>query len=158
MEKETKNEVTKTIKSLPAKDLIRVPHRGNPLLVNLFGPNTYFNNLANMEEEYTHSSDNLKLPCFSFRLANTSESLSAFYGFSNPWNLQILDSGGLQAGRIVNTSKGVFTNTTETDYRVLVGMLEEAKQINGIYLINESIAFVPYDTFNGRTQEARRIC
>ena len=71
--KETEYGVMKATPSIPVRDLLRVPHNGGDLVVSYpaFGPNTYLTNLAQMEEEYTHSEER---QMFSFRPATTSES------------------------------------------------------------------------------------
>lgn len=63
--------ITKAKPSLPAIDLLRVPHKGKILIVGYpaFGPNTYQNNQEAMSKDYSHSKE---LPKISFRPATTS--------------------------------------------------------------------------------------
>jgi hypothetical protein len=143
--------------SLPARDLLRVPHKGRVLAVGspAFGPSTYRNNVARMQEQYSHSAE---IPVMTFRPATTSESISIVaYDFGNLAKPQIFDSKWLQAGRIVRTEEGVFTNTQETDKEALKGMLDRAKRVNGIYLLDNSVAFAPYETFETGVQEAGKF-
>ncbi len=133
-----------------------VPHKGKILIASkAFGPGTYAKNLAKMQKTYSHDSDELgNFPRFTFRPATTSESIStAAYNFKNETKPQIFDPNWLQAGRIVRTQEGVFTNTQETDETKLKAMLDKAKEVNGIYLVSDTIAFAPYESFKTGIQE-----
>ncbi len=141
----------------PPIDLVVVPHQGRDLIVSpAFGPKNYRDNVAKMQNRYSHDSDEVgTFPVFTFRPATTSESLStADYGFENEVKPKIFDTRGLQAGRIVRTSEGVFTNTQITDEIELKSLLANAKKVNRIYLIDNRIAYAPYDTFQRGIQEA----
>jgi len=137
---------------LPEVDLLPViSHDGQNLDIAVFGPNNYRNNLSSMQKAYFHSA---QLPNITFRPATTSESISAVsYDFENMAKPKIFDPRWLQAGYIVRTKDGVFTNTTETDDSRLKQLLNGAEKVNGIYLINDNTAFAPYDSFTTGTQD-----
>lgn len=144
--------ITKATPSLP-RDLLRVPHKEGVLVLGspAFGPNIYRANLEQMQKHYPHSKEQPKI---SFRPATTSESISAVaYDFGNAAKPQIFDKKWLQAGWIVRTSEGVFTNTQETNEDALRKMLARAEKVNGIFLLDEGIAFAPYETFETGVQE-----
>ena len=141
------------------RDLLLVPHKNGKLVVGYpaFGPGTYSNNLAEMQKTHTHSD---KYPKLSFRAPTTSESISpSAYDFENLAKPQIFNPRWLQAGRIVKTNEGVFTNTTETDERKLKALLDKAKKVNGIgiYFGENDFGFAPYGTFEQGIQEAGKF-
>ncbi len=140
----------------PPIALRMVPHRGGDLIVSPeFGPNTYNNNTEEMQKSYSHSSELGTFLKFSLRPALTEESIAAAaYNFDEEAKPQIFDPRWLQAGRIVRTQEGVFTNTQKTDKSTLRQMLRQAKKVNGIYLINDQIAYAPYESFKKGVQEA----
>ena len=132
-------------------DLMVVPHQGKDLSVALFGPNTYKKNRETMSKQYWHSNSQ---PNISFKPATTSESISAVaYDFGNEAKPKIFDPKWLQAGYIVRTQDGVFTNTQITDEKELKQLLNGAKKVNGIYLLNNKIGFAPYKTFERGVQD-----
>jgi len=137
---------------LPEIDLLPViSHNGKNLDIAIFGPNTYGNNLDSMKKAYFHSA---QLPKITFRPSQTSESISAVdYDFENMAKPQVLDLRWLQAGPIVRTKEGVFTNTNEIDESRLKQLLNGVKKVNGIYLIDDKIAFAPYDSFKTGVQD-----
>ena len=137
---------------LPEIDLLPlIPHNGENLDVAVFGTNTYRGNLGAMQKRYFHSG---QLQNISFRPATTSESISAAaYGFKDMVKLQIFDPRWLQVGYIVRTPEGVFTNTTETDGGKLKQLLTNARKVNGIYFLDNNIAFAPYETFESGVQD-----
>lgn len=153
--------IIRTIPLLPTRDLLRVPYRqGTDLTVSspVFGPNTYSGNLAEMQKTYFHSNE---LPKISFREPTTSESVSACaYDFKNLTKPQILDPRWLQLGRIVRTSEGVFINPPKneqgnpiTDEETLKSFLTKNKKANGIYLLGNDFAYVPYESFTTGVQD-----
>ena len=141
---------------LPEKDLIAIPHNNRTLKTALFGPSTYKNNLEAMQKKYFHSKELLSI---SFNPTTTSQSISAA-----SWNFgqenkeydakrDIFDPKWLQAGYIVRTQDGVFTNTTNIDENSLKQLLNKAEKVNGIYLIDDKIAFAPYESFERGIQD-----
>ena len=141
---------------LPTTDLIIVPHKGEPLIVSpAFGPNTYNSNVEAMNKEVYNSE---QFPNITFREPLTQESISAVaFEFESRARPEIFDPRWLQAGRIVRTQEGVFTNTTELDEAKLKAMLDSAEKVNGIYLINDQIAFAPYESFETGVQEGEKF-
>ncbi len=142
-------------KQLPAIDLLPpIPHGGGFLDMAVFGPNTYRNNIKSMQRRYFHSS---QFPNISFTPATTSESISAAaYGFDSKGEVDfkrdIFDPKLLQAGYIVRTQDGVFTNTQLTDEKTLKQLLDRAEKVNGIYLLENGVGFAPYETFERGVQ------
>ncbi len=63
------------------------------------------------------------------------------------------DPKWLQAGYIVRTQDGVFTNTQELDESNLKQLLNGVKPTNGIYFINDQVAFIPYESFECHPQD-----
>lgn len=136
----------------PPRSLLVVPHQGNALTLGFptFGPNYFSKNIEQMSKTYSHPITGEKT---TFRTPRTSESISAAaYKFGEMAKTQIFDPKWLQMGWIVRTSEGVFTNTQETDGKVLKGMLNNVKKQNGIYLINNQVAFAPYESFQTGVQ------
>ncbi|MBU1245455.1 MAG: hypothetical protein ABIJ20_03445 [Nanoarchaeota archaeon] len=147
--------ITKAKTTLLPKDLIRVPHKGGDLIGATFGPATYNRNTVAMSGEYFHSDE---FPRVSFREGTTEESISVVaYQFGQIAKLQIFDTNWLQAGRIVKTSGGVFTNTSETDEVTLKTLLNKAEKVNGIYFIDDQMAFAPYESFKTGIQEGEEF-
>ena len=141
----------------PPIDLRVVPTVRGDLIISLaFGPNTYKANVEQMQGNYSHNSRNLgSHPKFTFNPATTFQSLDEIaYDFENDAKPKIFDPRWLQAGTIVRTPEGVFTNTQETNDAELRKMLAKVKKVNGIYLINDKIAYVPYKSFTRGVQEA----
>jgi len=137
----------------PVRELLVVPHSDGDLTVGhpSFGPSTYRGNLQKVGETYTHPKTGKPM---NFRQANTAESISAVtYDFENMAKPQIFDPRWLQAGYIVKTQDGVFTNTPETNPEKLKQLLNSAEKVNGIYLINTSVAFAPYESFERGKQD-----
>lgn len=133
----------------PIRELVKVPHEEGVLTASYpaFGVNTYKNNIESMSKIYS-----LNGKIFSFRPATTSESIAiASYGFGEDGEFDvrrdIFDPRWLQLNHIVRTSEGVYTNITKTDENALKALLNGIEKINGIYLINDKIAFAPYDSF-----------
>ena len=138
-------------------DLHVVPTaRGDLIVSPAFGPDTYKTNVGQMQRTYSHDSKDLgSHQKFTFNPATTFQSLDAVaYNFAEDAKPNIFDRNWLQAGRIVRTLKGVFTNTQETDDAKLRKMLAKAKEVNGIYLIDDKIAYAPYESFISDVQEA----
>ena len=141
----------------PVRELLVVPHRGNDLTVShpAFGPNFYRQNLEAMSRDYSYPETGERI---SFRPAVTSESISAAaYGFGCEGEFDaerdIFNKRWLQLGYIVRTQDGVFTNTKITDEVSLKKLLEKAEKVNGIYLIDDNMAFAPYETFQRGVQD-----
>jgi len=138
----------------PVRELLVVPHIDSDLTVSFpaFGHNTYRGNLKSMQEIYSHPLTGKQI---RFRPATTSESISAVaYDFKNIAKPKIFDPRWLQAGYIVKTQDGVFTNTQLTDESQLKQMLDSFEKVNGIYLGKNGSAFAPYETFEMGIQEA----
>ena len=154
MEKETKYGIIEQVgPQFPVRKLLVVRHRGGDLTVSYpaFGPNTYKGNLEEMSKDYSHPQTGERI---SFREPTTAESISAAaYEFENLAKPEIFDSRWLQAGYIVRTQDGVFTNTKITDEDSLKKLLDKAEKVNGIYLIDDKMAFAPYETFKQGMQD-----
>lgn len=141
----------------PVRTLLSVPHKNRKLIVGYpaFGPDTYKENLEQMSQNYSHPQTGDKI---SFNPATTSESISASaYNFGSNGEVDakrdIFDQKWLQAGYIVKTQDGVFTNIKSTDEKSLKALLNKAKKVNGIYLIDDKTAFAPYETFERGVQD-----
>jgi len=145
----------------PVRGLLVVPHKSNDLIVNLivsypaFGLDWYKKNLEVMSEDYPHPETGERI---SFRPATTSESISvAAFGFGSNEEYDakrnIFDPRWLQLSYIVRTHDGVFTNTKITDENELKSLLNRVEKVNGIYLIDDNIAFAPYETFQRGIQD-----
>jgi hypothetical protein len=129
----------------PPRDLWVVPTANGPLVTSVFGPNAFNENVAEMQREYTHPQTGENI---SFREPATQESLEACaYCFEEMVKPKILEPSWLQLGRLVKTSDGIFTNTTETNKSKLDRMLNSVIEDKGIYFVNDSIVFIPYDSF-----------
>lgn len=141
----------------PVRSLLRVPHKDGNLEVAYpaFGPNTYSNNLTEMQKSYSHPVTGERI---SFREPTTDESISAsVYDFKDMAKPQIFDPRWLQAGRIVRTLEGVFANTKETDESALKSLLKKCTKFNGIYLGENGFGFAPYETFKQGVQESEEF-
>jgi hypothetical protein len=109
-----------------------------------------------MKETYSHP---VTGEAVSFREPLTQESIAvAVYGFGSNGEVDakrdIFDPRWLQVGRHFNGQEGVFTNTgTITNEAVLQKMLAKAEKVNGIYLINDQMAFAPYESFKQGEQD-----
>lgn len=141
----------------PVRELLVAPHGKGDLILSFpaFGSNTYKGNLESIGKSYSHPKTGEKI---TFRPATTSESISAAaYGFGSNGKVDakrdIFDPRWLQAGYIVKTKDGVFTNTTMTDESRLKEFLNGAQKVNGIYLLDNGIAFAPYDSFERGVQD-----
>ena len=156
-ESTSKYGVTEAKPTLPARGLLRAPHEGKVLVAGFpaFGPDTYERNLAKMQGGYSHSE---ALPEVTFREPTTAESISlASFNFEAMAKPQIFDTRWLQAGRIVRTSEGVFTNTSEIGPSALSGMLSKAKKVNGLYIVSDTVAYAPYESFERNIQGAEKF-
>lgn len=149
--------IKKLVPNFPVRELFNIPHRDGILTLGwpAFGPNRHNKNLAHMAETYSHPLTGE--PIF-FREPRTSESISAAaYGFGNNGEVDakrdIFDPRWLQAGHIVRTQEGIFTNTKVTDEKSLKEMLNGAKKVNGIYLLDKEMAFAPYESFERGVQD-----
>lgn len=156
--------IVKATKLLPERDLFRVPHKKGTLIVGFpaFGPNTYLDNIQEMQKSYSHSRE---LPKISFRNQTTAESISvAAYDFENLAKPQIFDSKWLQAGYIVRTSQGVFANPPKdkqgnivSDEKKLTLLLNGVKPIKvcqgKVYLGENDFGFADYNSFQRGVQD-----
>jgi len=141
----------------PVRKLLRVPHKNRVLVVGYpaFGPSTYNSNKQAMQKDYSHIQTGEKI---SFRPATTSESISAVaYDFQKLAKPEIFDPKWLQAGYIIRTQDGVFTNTTETNETKLKQLLNKAEKINGIYLGENDFGFAPYESFERGIQDCDKF-
>lgn len=127
----------------PVRDLVQ--SKDGNVVFSVFGPNYFSSNVEEMNKTYSHPKTGERI---TFREPTIAESIDLasydFEGFAKP---KIFDSRWLQAGRHVRTQEGVYTNTHETDEKALTKLLNGAEKVNGIYLINDKIAFIPYDSF-----------
>jgi len=147
--------ITKQAKpQFPVRELLTVPHSKDEDLTlgfPAFGPNKYQTNLKDIAKTYSHPLTGEQI---KFKSATTSKSISAVaYDFENLAKPQIFDPRWLQAGYIVKTQDGVFTNTNEINESNLKQLLNGAKETNGIYFINNQIAFMPYESFETGVQD-----
>jgi len=147
--------ITKQAKpQFPVRELLTVPHSKDEDLTlgfPAFGPNNYQTNLKDIAKTYSHP---LTEEQIKFKPATTSKSISAVaYDFENLAKPQIFNPRWLQAGYIIKTQDGVFTNTNEINESNLKQLLNGAKETNGIYLINNQIAFIPYESFKTGVQD-----
>lgn len=148
--------IRKATPTLPARDLLVVPHQGGALTIAhpAFGPNTYGSNIGEMQGRYSHSADLLEM---TFQPATTSESISAAaYDFSELARPQIFNPRWLQAGRITKTREGVYFNSQDArgsplDMDRLEALARQAEEHNGVWLLPNGtdpevmdFAFVPY--------------
>ena len=141
----------------PVRELLVVPHKEQDMTIGFpaFGTNTYRGNLEDIQELYSHPVTGEQI---SFRPATTSEAISAVaYDFGTGSEADakksIFDPRWLQAGYIVKTQDGIFTNTDITDESQLKSLLDNAQKVNGIYLLNNGIGFAPYETFERGVQD-----
>jgi len=141
----------------PVRELFVVSHGDDALTVShpAFGPNFYRQNLEEMSRDYSHPRTGEKI---SFKPATTHESISAVaHGFGEKGEFDakrdIFDPRWLQLGYIVRTQDGVFTNAQIKDEVSLKKLLEKAEKVNGIYLIDDNMAFAPYETFQREVQD-----
>jgi len=144
--------------------LLRVPHREGELTGShpFFGPNTYHNNLTEMERDYSCLPN---YPKISFRESTTFETISALaYEFEKRAKPEILDPTWAQLGRIIKTQEGVFTNPNKTIGNPVIGeqalksLLDRARKIRvgtgHIYLCENDFAFAEYNTFETGVQDS----
>jgi len=131
--------------TLPKKDLILVTGRSTKILAAEFGPNFHQANLREIEQEYNHSQE---YPVITFRGPSTQESLKIASQRFEARAKQFLDANcTLQLGKVVITEDGIYTNMTETNPYALKRKLNNIMSIRGIYLINDTQAFIPYEAF-----------
>ena len=143
MEKEQYVMIEKDEPEFPVRDLVQ--SKDGSVAFSVFGPNYFSSNVEEMNKTYSHPKTGEKI---TFREPTISESIDlASYDFENFAKPKIFDSRWLQAGRHVRTQEGVYTNTHENDEKALTKLLNGAEKVNGIYLINDKIAFIPYDSF-----------
>ena len=145
--------LTKAKTEFSIKELLTVPHEGKR---SAFGLGDYGSNLESMSQTYSHPETQEEI---SFRPATASQSISAaVYGFGKGKQVDakrdIFDSRWLQLGYIVRTPDGVFIDTQIQDESQLKELLDHAEEVNGIYLIDDKVAFAPYDSFKREVQDA----
>jgi len=145
---------------LEPRSLLIIPHNDKPLVISLFGPNLYKNNLQEMFKDFSCPPRYQKI---SFREPLTAESISAIaYEFKTRAKPEILDHRWLQLGRIVKTQEGVYANpprdkngksiTKETE---LKSLLDNSKKVGEIYLCENGFGFAPYESFNTGIQDSK---
>lgn len=140
----------------PVKDLVKVKDGERALTIGIFGPNYFSNNVEAMNETYSHPQTGETI---SFREPTTSESIfvaSCEFGNKREFDIKrdIFDPRWLQTGRIVRTSEGVFTNTSIINNNELNKLLSNAKNVEGIYHI-DNMAFAPYESFETGVQSGK---
>ena len=121
----------------------------------IFGPDWYEINLKSMGEDYTHPQTGERI---SFIPASTQESISISadgFGENGEFDARrdIYNPKWNQLGPIVRVQEGVFTNTQELNQDNLMKLLDGTEKVNGIYLINNGMAFAPYESFEIGPQE-----
>ncbi len=144
----------------PPISLLRVPHQSNALVVAYptFGPSTFKNNTAKMQEPYSHPKTGEMI---TFRAPRTSESISAVaYNFETMAKPQIFDPRWLQVGYTRKIAEGIFFNVPRdtqgnpiTDEQALRSFLENGKKTNGIYLLGNGFTYAPRETFETGVQD-----
>jgi len=148
----------------PQRDLLRVPHKEDSLVVGFlaFGPDYFKNNIEEMQKDYSHPQTRKKI---SFREPTTSESISAAaYDFENMAKPDIFDSRWLQTGYMIRTSEGIFANPPKDaqgnpiiDEKILKSYLNDSKKVNGIYLGENDFGVAPYETFERGVQDSGKF-
>jgi hypothetical protein len=143
-------------------ELVRIPHRGNGIVVARFGPNWYSENAKSMKNHFYNSS---KFPDVTFRPATTSESISdATFKFAERAKPEVYNPRWHQAGRIVRAEDGVYINPLSAitsdgvDERILHSLRDNTKPFGKskkvIRLGANDFAFVPYESFEQGVQSA----
>ncbi len=147
---------------LPEIDLLpQITHEGKPLDMALFGQNCYRENTKAMASAYFHSK---ALPNISFTPATTGKSISAVtlgFGENGQYDAKrdIFDPRWLQAGWVLRTQEGVWTNPLDsqgnpiTNERTLKQFLKADKKVNEIYLLDNGMSFAPYGSFTRGVQD-----
>ena len=119
---------------------------------SIFGPSSFSNNREEINETYLKPDTDERI---SFIEPTISESISlisqnfkdmkkTFEYHSGPHHYNLDE---IYLGRVVRTMDGIYTNTDITAERDLTKLLNDSEKTNGIYLINDKIAFIPYDSF-----------
>lgn len=138
----------------PVRELVQSADR--KVVFSVFGPDYFSKNVKAMNETYTHPKTGEKI---TFKEPTIQESISLVsYDSENFAKPKIFDPRLLQTGYIVRTQEGVFTNTPEIDESKLKNLLNNAEKVNGIYLINNKIAFIPYDSFKQGEMSSEEFC
>lgn len=149
------------IKATPVflvRDLLKVHHKDRELIVGYpaFGPNTYSENLTQMQSRYCHSEEQLDI---RFREPTISQSVSVcVYEFGKRTKPE--ESDFFQLGKIIRTSEGFFANPPRNsngkpivDEKLLKSNLKGVKKVNGIYLAENDFGFAPYESFETGLQD-----
>ena len=145
--------IEKSEPEFPVRELIE--SQDGKVAFSVFGQNYISNNVKEMNKTYSHPNTGEKM---TFSEPTIAESISiASFDFENFAKPRIFDQRWLQAGRHVKTSEGVYTNTQETDEKALNSLLDNVKKVNGIYLINDETAFIPYDSFEQGDMEVGKF-
>jgi len=144
----------------PPMSLIKIAGDRNLITrLDAFGPNTFDENVAEMQKTYSHPDTGRII---TFREPTTAESIIALpYDFANR-KRKILDPLWLQLGRIARTSEGVFVNLPKrdaqgkliTDEQTLKSFLTSDKKDKGIYLLDGDFGYAGYETFRQGVQDA----
>ena len=138
----------------PVRELIQ--SKDGKVVFSVFGQNYFSENVKEINKSYSHPKTGEKI---TFREPTIAESISLVsYDFENFAKPKIFDPRWLQLGRQVKTQEGVFTNTTEIDESRLKHLLNNTKKVNGIYLINNQTAFIPYDSFKQGEMSSEEFC
>jgi len=162
-------------------DLLVVPHEGKPLIVSSeFGMDRFFK-LERTPGFRAYKMDKVLLTainqgrfCHSERFSDfrlreplTQETISAvayrvetkdsssWHG-SSPFKGHWM-ANTILAGRVVETPEGIYTNTSEIDEDILKSWLNGVEKVNGIYLINDKMAFAPRDSYKIGIQETEEF-
>lgn len=142
-------------------NLLTVPHKKDQdLSVNFppLGAWSYDNNTTTFQyQKFSHPTENREI---QFRPPTISEAISVIA--HDPRGLiktAVFDQlyGSVIGEYITKTKDGIFTNIFELNEDNLNKLLKDAKKTNGIYLINDKIAFVPYETFEEGIQESGKF-
>lgn len=120
--------------------------------LDAFGPNSFNQNVAEMQKQYSHPDTG---EIIRFIEPTSAESiLVASYDFAKRAKPKIFDPRWLQLGRIVRTSEGVYANVPKdaqgapiADEQVLKSFLKADKKVNGIWLLDNDFGYAPYETF-----------
>ncbi len=142
---------------LPVRDLIEIPYNDGVMTSTLepFGPKSYMANVKAMANPHAHPQYCTQV---NFRPASTGESVaiaSYMFGDEETFKLKetVFNPNWLQAGRIVRTQDGVWTNPKgQFNEDTMKRLIVPGKKVGGIYLLNRNTAFVPYESFKTGAQ------
>jgi|GEM_PF-2159948 len=120
-----------------------------------FGLHYFPDNLRLLGQNYSHRDIGHVI---SFREPLIYESISALALGHSVIKKQVDEYllRSVQLGRIVCTSEGFFTNTSELNPDKLKKMLCSGKREGNIYILDRRTAFIPYDFFKQREYQEQR--